>query len=260
MAPKTVALSDKQNHARIQFYHDLHHFMASIGQPIQRLPTLGFKELDLWVLYNEVISRRGIDAVIAKKQWKEIADALDLPVSCTDSGFRLRLHYVKYLEPYERAHFVPPPEIPSLSASMVTKRSGSLSSLHQAEKVKRIDSSGSRASSPKTFSECATESSVGKASGSKRKAALLEDFNSDSPPSVRRAVNVDRAILDFRVLDSSSLQKYIDTYQVECERSNPTKEELAETVSTHFCGAEVRDETETLLDFIGALRRRENSV
>lgn len=92
---------------RDSFYSKLHAFRERIGQPIQRLPTLGFKELDLWVLYNEVTKRNGIDTVIANKQWKEVAEALQLPSSCTDSGFRLRLHYKKYLEAFERQYFKP---------------------------------------------------------------------------------------------------------------------------------------------------------
>ncbi|KAA8494325.1 AT-rich interactive domain-containing protein 3A [Porphyridium purpureum] len=119
-------VSEGDSQERYQFYTDLHRFMASIGSPIQRLPTLGFKELDLWVLYREVTSRRGIDAVIAKKQWKEVADALNLPASCTDSGFRLRLHYVKYLEPYERAHFQPPREFSPPPSSRPQTTTGSL--------------------------------------------------------------------------------------------------------------------------------------
>jgi len=108
----------EQKQERDEFYANLNRFMTSMGQPIQRLPTLGFKELDLWRLYKEVTSKDGIDAVIAKKQWKDIADALNLPPSCTDAGFRLRVHYNRYLESYERVNFLPPstkdkgPEVP----------------------------------------------------------------------------------------------------------------------------------------------------
>lgn len=94
---------------REAFYAKLHTFREEIGEPIQRLPTLGFKELDLCVLYREVTKRNGIDSVIANKQWKEVAEALQLPSSCTDSGFRLRLHYKKYLEAFERKFFSPTP-------------------------------------------------------------------------------------------------------------------------------------------------------
>lgn len=96
---------------RDAFYRKLHAFRDAIGEPIQRLPTLGFKELDLCALYKEVTKRHGIDAVIAKKQWKEVAEALQLPSSCTDSGFRLRLHYKKYLEAFERKFYAPPLDV-----------------------------------------------------------------------------------------------------------------------------------------------------
>lgn len=32
---------EQENEERLRFYHDLHDFMSSVGQPIQRLPTLG---------------------------------------------------------------------------------------------------------------------------------------------------------------------------------------------------------------------------
>lgn len=110
-APPAYAPPSPESCERDAFYRKLHAFRDSMGDPIQRLPTLGFKELDLWVLYNEVVKRRGIDAVIAKKQWKEVAEALQLPSSCTDSGFRLRLHYKKYLEAFERKYFDPPESV-----------------------------------------------------------------------------------------------------------------------------------------------------
>ena len=44
--------------------------------------------------------------VIANKGWRSVAEALQLPTSCTDSGFRLRLHYLGYLYPYERHFFL----------------------------------------------------------------------------------------------------------------------------------------------------------
>lgn len=119
---------------RDAFYSKLHAFRDSIGEPIQRLPTLGFKELDLCILYNEVTKRNGIDAVIANKQWKEVAEALQLPSSCTDSGFRLRLHYKKYLEAFERRFFRPvqPPQISEATPSSSSKGNRSdLAALHQ---------------------------------------------------------------------------------------------------------------------------------
>ncbi|GJQ14266.1 hypothetical protein GpartN1_g6057.t1 [Galdieria partita] len=114
-APSNLTLQnthlDSEVEEERQFYQALYELMSKRGQPILRLPTLGFKELDLFRLFKEVTSRGGVDYVIAKKQWKEVADALGLPSSCTDSGFRLRLHYIRYLEPYERVYFTPPPDV-----------------------------------------------------------------------------------------------------------------------------------------------------
>ncbi|GJD12324.1 AT-rich interactive domain-containing protein 3A [Galdieria sulphuraria] len=115
------------------FYQSLYELMSRRGQPILRLPTLGFKELDLFRLFKEVTSRGGVDYVIAKKQWKEVADALGLPSSCTDSGFRLRLHYIRYLEPYERTYFTPPPDIIN---SLFKYRGRKLGNLYSNQRAK----------------------------------------------------------------------------------------------------------------------------
>uniref|UniRef100_A0A7S1TMN6 ARID domain-containing protein n=1 Tax=Erythrolobus australicus TaxID=1077150 RepID=A0A7S1TMN6_9RHOD len=298
-----LLLEDSDNLVRIQFYHDLHDFMAAIGTPIQRLPTLGFKELDLWVLYNEVIKRRGVDAVIAKKQWKEIADALDLPASCTDSGFRLRLHYIKYLEAYERAHFVPPPEIPqSLSVSLLGKRpspayaSGSSSSVSGAHKSSRTTASHPAALSGSTgLAACAAampsrgssfDSTVtaeaqrsrgdGSASLPHAKSELQMQARRASTSPVSSVVGHPSAhefqletsgapapsglsghrLKSLARLNANSLRKYQRVHQLPLLRSNPSKEELAESVAEHFQSACVPDESKALLDFIDALERR----
>mmetsp|Transcript_5673 Transcript_5673/g.11943 ORF Transcript_5673/g.11943 Transcript_5673/m.11943 type:complete len:297 (+) Transcript_5673:265-1155(+) len=277
---KSQLLSADDNHSRIQFYHDLHNFMAATGNPIQRLPTLGFKELDLWVLYNEVVKRRGIDAVIAKKQWKEVADALDLPASCTDSGFRLRLHYIKYLEAFERAHFVPPPEIPqNLSSSLLGKRSGSSSSV-----VSNVQVVSSQKNSPpasgltpllaNNFNNGSFDSAVTAAKRSRSEGSSLtppggklqQTGSSFSPVSSFAGEDLDAgeyfleesgdSLSSFSRLEASTLRKYRRVHKLPLLRANPSKEELASSVAQHFRTCEVQDESEALLEFIDALERR----
>lgn len=164
--PSYVLPHPKDAPERDAFYAKLHAFRDDIGEPIQRLPTLGFKELDLCVLYKEVIKRRGIDSVIAKKQWKEIAEALQLPSSCTDSGFRLRLHYKKYLEAFERKFFSPPPVQEPVTNPVERKTEKlSMSALSAASAVtdvaaenESVRSSGSRRSSgPVSTSEATSK-------------------------------------------------------------------------------------------------------
>ena len=76
------------------------------GTPITRVPTLGHSELDLYALYQAVTEQGGVENVIIRKAWRQIAEELLLPASCTDSGFRLKLHYCNYLYPYERRYFL----------------------------------------------------------------------------------------------------------------------------------------------------------
>lgn len=176
--PQT-APSSKDSSERDLFYAKLHAFREEIGEPIQRLPTLGFKELDLWILYKEVVKRGGIDTVIAKKQWKEVAEALQLPSSCTDSGFRLRLHYKKYLEGFERKFFEPPSaaacssgSTASPTASLDLKVASALAKTEDKAEAKKEKDALQRASSSVTSTGsmatdvevvCAGTSSVGSA-------------------------------------------------------------------------------------------------
>ena len=105
------------------------------GTPITRIPTLGHNELDLYALYHAIIKRGGVETVITNKGWRQVAESLRLPASCTDSGFRLKLHYCSYLYPYERRFFldlddeIPPSLMPvslsSSSSSSCTRIAGS---------------------------------------------------------------------------------------------------------------------------------------
>ena len=98
-------VSSMDRTGRAQFTVFLSRFMRSRGTPIRKVPTLGGKHLDLYRLYVGVISRGGLKVVIERKLWKGISTALELPTTCTDFAFRLRLHYVNFLYGFERAYF-----------------------------------------------------------------------------------------------------------------------------------------------------------
>eukprot|EP00188_Purpureofilum_apyrenoidigerum_P004418 Plantae.Rhodophyta-Purpureofilum_apyrenoidigerum.ctg4997.p1 GENE.Plantae.Rhodophyta-Purpureofilum_apyrenoidigerum.ctg4997~~Plantae.Rhodophyta-Purpureofilum_apyrenoidigerum.ctg4997.p1 ORF type:complete len:335 (-),score=54.52 Plantae.Rhodophyta-Purpureofilum_apyrenoidigerum.ctg4997:123-1127(-) len=230
---------------RLNFYHDLHEFMASIGQAIQRLPTLGFKELDLWVLYKEVTKRRGVDAVIAKKQWKEIADALNLPASCTDSGFRLRLHYVKYLEPFERAHFTPPPEIPSLATDTRIQKSAIY-----------LDRKRKSASKPQTQFKSMSDNYSSSSSETLAMSPITsyESANVSSPMKKQRKGSP--VTLDFSRLESNSLNRYRMRYRLQGSKKL-SRQELVNAVTEHFRSSwlSLDNEERVLHDFVDCLRK-----
>ena len=73
--------------------------------PVTKLPRLGHKDVDLFVLYKEVIRRGGVMEVIAKKCWKEVSTVFSFPTTCTNAGYTLRVNYMKLLYPFELRHF-----------------------------------------------------------------------------------------------------------------------------------------------------------
>ncbi|XP_041984881.1 protein dead ringer isoform X2 [Aricia agestis] len=86
---------------RKEFLDDLFAFMQRRGTPITRLPVMAKTVLDLCELYNLVVARGGLVAVINKKLWQEIIKGLNLPSSITSAAFTLRTQYMRFLYDYE---------------------------------------------------------------------------------------------------------------------------------------------------------------
>lgn len=89
-----------------KFMTNLHKFMEMRGSPIEKIPIFDHKELNLYKLYNCVTSRGGLESVIEHKLWRQITNDLSVDPERTDAGYRLRIHYLKFLYPYERKHFL----------------------------------------------------------------------------------------------------------------------------------------------------------
>ncbi|GAM27147.1 hypothetical protein SAMD00019534_103220, partial [Acytostelium subglobosum LB1] len=89
-----------------RFMTALFGFMSNRGTPIEKIPIFDHKELNLFKLYTCVITRGGLEAVIENKLWRQITTDLAVDPERTDAGFRLRIHYLKYLYPYERKNFL----------------------------------------------------------------------------------------------------------------------------------------------------------
>ncbi|EFA85631.1 cGMP-stimulated cGMP phosphodiesterase [Heterostelium album PN500] len=89
-----------------RFISSLFSFMTYRGTPIEKIPIFDHKELNLHKLYTCVITRGGLEAVIENKLWRQITTDLAVDPERTDAGFRLRIHYLKYLYPYERKYFL----------------------------------------------------------------------------------------------------------------------------------------------------------
>lgn len=86
------------------FLDDLYSFMKARGQPISKLPSLGYQELDLYLLYQLVIARGGMDDVTRKQEWKLVYQDLGIPTMSTSASYNTRTNYKKYLYLYELEH------------------------------------------------------------------------------------------------------------------------------------------------------------
>ncbi|OMJ77982.1 hypothetical protein SteCoe_22303 [Stentor coeruleus] len=87
-----------------EFNRSLRKFYESRNETL-KIPQIGGNQLDLYVLYKEVVSRGGFQQVSNNKLWKEVVSALALPSSCTSASYNLRQHYYKILYSYEQEYF-----------------------------------------------------------------------------------------------------------------------------------------------------------
>lgn len=90
---------------RASFEKELFEFLRANGHSNIKIPMIGQKELNLFTLYNAVISRGGAENVSSNKLWKDIVNEFDLPATCTSASFTLKNHYQKYLLAYEQKFF-----------------------------------------------------------------------------------------------------------------------------------------------------------
>lgn len=93
---------DPQN--KSDFLDRLYKFLESRGQPITKMPSLGYQELDLHQLYRLVVLRGGMDQVTQRQEWKTVYQELGIPTMSTSASYNTRTNYKKYLYLYELEH------------------------------------------------------------------------------------------------------------------------------------------------------------
>ncbi|KAL7046948.1 hypothetical protein ACKWTF_002752 [Chironomus riparius] len=93
-----------------QFYKDLLKFHESRGTPIVKFPRLAgngkFSEIDLYKLYDLVISRGGWMKINSKNEWADIEKEIGFPEKCVNSELALKHIYIRYFDKYERYNFL----------------------------------------------------------------------------------------------------------------------------------------------------------
>ncbi|XP_059846084.1 AT-rich interactive domain-containing protein 5B-like isoform X2 [Hypanus sabinus] len=88
--------------AEQHFLKALHSFMCDRNTPIARIPHLGFKKIDLFVMFTVTQRLGGYDAVTARRLWKHIYDELGGNPGSTSAATCTRRHYERLILPYER--------------------------------------------------------------------------------------------------------------------------------------------------------------
>lgn len=94
--PSVVQMEEKA------FVSSLHSFMKDKGTPIERIPHLGFKQINLWRIYKAVDKLGGYDSVTARRLWKKVYDELGGSPGSTSAATCTRRHYERLVLPFER--------------------------------------------------------------------------------------------------------------------------------------------------------------
>ncbi|XP_016307475.1 uncharacterized protein LOC107662105 [Sinocyclocheilus anshuiensis] len=83
------------------FLKDLYLFMKQRDTPIERIPHLGFKQVDMFLMYKTVKELGSYQQVTAQQLWKKVYNMLGGNPRSTSAATCTRRHYEKLLLPYE---------------------------------------------------------------------------------------------------------------------------------------------------------------
>ncbi|XP_013774658.1 uncharacterized protein LOC106459575 isoform X2 [Limulus polyphemus] len=84
-----------------EFLQKLFKFMQERNTPINRVPHLGFKQIDLYWFFTCVQNIGGYEKITSKKLWKNIYDELGGNPESTSAATCTRRHYERLLLPFE---------------------------------------------------------------------------------------------------------------------------------------------------------------
>ncbi|KAI5096884.1 hypothetical protein C0J45_13778 [Silurus meridionalis] len=84
------------------FLDQLYLFMERRGSPICKVPNLGFKKIDLFLMHSVVNKLGGYEAVTSQRMWKVVYNELGGSPGSTSAATCTRRHYEKLILPYEQ--------------------------------------------------------------------------------------------------------------------------------------------------------------
>ncbi|XP_077992260.1 uncharacterized protein LOC144446387 [Glandiceps talaboti] len=99
---RTKAQKDGHDAEEVEFLAKLYKFMKDRNTPIERIPHLGFKQIDLFYFYKLAAKWGGYERVTTRKLWKHLYDGLGGNPGSTSAATCTRRHYERLILPYER--------------------------------------------------------------------------------------------------------------------------------------------------------------
>ncbi|XP_043267604.1 AT-rich interactive domain-containing protein 2 isoform X7 [Venturia canescens] len=91
---------------RDSFLRELHHFHETRGTSFKKSPKISGKDIDLYLLYVLVTAHGGWMKVNTRNEWSALCEQFHLPGGCVNSGVGLKQIYLRYLDRYEKVHFL----------------------------------------------------------------------------------------------------------------------------------------------------------
>ncbi|XP_034048743.1 AT-rich interaction domain 6 isoform X2 [Thalassophryne amazonica] len=83
------------------FLKELHTYMKKRNTPIEKVPHLGFKQIDLYLMFRAVRKLGGYKQVTGQQLWKQVYNTLGGNPRSTSAATCTRRHYEKLLLPLE---------------------------------------------------------------------------------------------------------------------------------------------------------------
>uniref|UniRef100_A0AAZ3P6H1 AT-rich interactive domain-containing protein 5B n=1 Tax=Oncorhynchus tshawytscha TaxID=74940 RepID=A0AAZ3P6H1_ONCTS len=80
----------------------LYKYMKERRTPIERIPYLGFKQINLWNMFQVAETLGGYELITSRRQWKHVYDELGGNPGSTSAATCTRRHYERLILPYER--------------------------------------------------------------------------------------------------------------------------------------------------------------
>ncbi|GAB1284874.1 AT-rich interactive domain-containing protein 5A [Apodemus speciosus] len=94
--------ADGEQEEEQAFLVSLYKFMKERHTPIERVPHLGFKQINLWKIYKAVEKLGAYELVTGRRLWKNVYDELGGSPGSTSAATCTRRHYERLVLPYVR--------------------------------------------------------------------------------------------------------------------------------------------------------------